>query len=64
MDLKLILAVAVPVVYAAKRTYQKITQAATGKPAKPWYLETETYVLILTELALLAEEIGKLFGNE
>lgn len=56
MDMRTILAVAIPVVYAVKRVWQKIKD---GKNVKPWYKETENWGLILTELGILFGDAAK-----
>lgn len=55
---KLCLAVALLVLYGAKRVVQKLSKTTT----KPWYLESETWMFIAGEVILCAESVQGLLG--
>jgi hypothetical protein len=57
-NLKLILAVALLVLYGAKRVVQKLSKVET----KSWYKESETIGFIVAEVILLAESVQGLLG--
>lgn len=57
--LNVILAVVLLVAYAAKRVVQKLSKVET----KAWYLETETWGMILAEVCLTLEGLKALFGG-